>query len=65
VLTGIGLNPSGDLSSTDIVKKCDILAKNGSEIRFTKTFCSNFRGVRPYGHEDEIRNEHAETLQRC
>ena len=63
ILTGVCLNPSGDLSSTNIVEKGDLLTENGSEIRFTETLCANFRSVDPNRHEGEIRDEHANTCE--
>jgi len=61
MLTGVCLDPSGDLSSTDVVKVGDLLTENGSEIRFTETLGANFRGVDPNRHEAHIRDKHADT----
>lgn len=63
VLTGVRLNPSSDLSSTDVVEEGDILAKNGRKIRFTETFGTNFRGVSPDRHVGEVRREHPDTCE--
>jgi hypothetical protein len=41
-LTCVRLNPSSDLSSTDIVEEGDILTENGSEISFTETLGTDF-----------------------
>lgn len=63
MLTGVCLNPSRDLTRSDIVKKGDILTKNRGEIGFAETFCANFRRVSPDGHVDDVRNEHGDTWE--
>jgi len=65
VLTGVRLNPSSNLSSADIVKEGDFLAKNSSEIGFTETLGGNFRSMNPNRHVNKVRDEHAETWQLC
>jgi len=63
VLTGVRLNPSGNLSSTNIVKEGDLLTKNGSKIGFTETLGGNFRSVNPNRHVNKVRDKHADTWQ--
>jgi len=62
-LTGVCLNPSGDLSSTDVIEVGDLLTKNGSEIRFTEALGANFRSVDPNRHKGKVRDEHGDTCE--
>ena len=57
--TGVSLDTSSNLSSTDVVEKGDILTEYGAEVCLTKSLSIDLTGVDPNDHVDVCAEEHA------
>jgi len=59
--TGICLYASGDLTRANVVKKGDILAKDGLEVAFANSLSGRLGSVDPGTHKNVSTEKHAHT----
>ena len=62
--TVICLYAGGDLTTANIVKKGDILAKDGLEVAFTNSLSSRLGSVEPSTHVNIDIDKHTHTCNR-
>lgn len=63
ILTCIGLNPRGNLSGTNIIEECDVLAQNSLQVTFTNALGVHFTGVYPDVHISVCADKHSDACQ--
>jgi hypothetical protein len=59
--TRICLDAGGDLTRADVIKKGDILAKDGLEVALANTLRCRLGGVDPSIHVNERADKHADA----